>query len=346
MTVIGVGTRKGAWLARRDGRNWDIEGPFLKGWEIGTFGRAASGRHLLTTSSSWYGAAIHRSPDLAEWTQVVDGPSYGDGSDHKLEAIWTIHGVEGRLFAGVAEAGLFTSDDDGETWHPLSGFNGHPTRPGWQPGFGGLVAHRILHDADDPRRMWVAVSAVGVFFTDDGGGSWSLRNQGVGKTAPNDDFEDIGYCVHCLAADPGDADTIWRQDHNGVFRTTDGGTSWERIENGLPARFGFPLVRDEASGALFVVPQESDQYRLPPDGRLVVYRSLDGGDSWHAAAGGLSEEPTFDGVLRNAMDTDGDGGVFLGTTGGDVWCSFEAGDGWERLPARLPRITSVAVIGS
>ena len=344
MTTLGIGTKKGAWIARLEGGTWILDGPHLKGWEIGTFGRAPGGHHLITTSSSWYGAAVHRSSDLAEWTQVVDGPAYPEGGDTKLEAIWILHAAGERLFAGVAEAGLFVSDDDATTWQPVSAFNEHRTRAGWEPGFGGLAAHRILHDPANPKRMWVGVSAVGVFYTDDGGDSWSLRNEGVGKPGPDGEWPEIGYCVHCLVADPADADTIWRQDHMGVFRTTNGGTTWDRIEEGLPARFGFPIVRDAASGSLFIVPLESDQYRLPVDGALRVYRSTDGGDSWHPSGRGMPSEPTFNVVLRGAMAADGDGGVFLGTTGGDIWYTVDAGDRWARLPASFPRITSVAVI--
>jgi photosystem II stability/assembly factor-like uncharacterized protein len=111
--------------------------------------------------------------------------------------------------------------------------------------------------------LWVAVSAVGVFRSDDGGATWVPRNHGVEPTIPGDEHPEIGYCVHRIVADPEDADRIWRQEHRGVFRTTDGGDHWERIEEGLPASFGFPIVHDAASGALFIVPQESDEHRMP-----------------------------------------------------------------------------------
>ncbi len=341
MTVaLAIGTLKGAWIARTDDhQEWAVEGPFLKGWQVNTFGRTPSGDYLLSTGSTWYGAALHRSSDLTTWSQIVDGPAYAEDAGRALEQIWTLAVAGEAMFAGVAQAGLFRSDDDGETWSEVGGFNDHETRPGWQPGLGGLAAHRILVDAGDPDRMWAAASAVGVFASEDGGESWELRNDGVTKTAPNDDYAGIGYCVHCLVHDPAEADTIWRQDHSGVYRSRNGARSWERIEAGLPARFGFPVDRDPQSGRLFVLPLESDEFRLPVDGEFAVYASDDDGDTWHRA-GGWSR-PGHDGVLRDAMAVDGVGGVYVGSTAGRVAMSGDRGETWRELDDVFPRITSV-----
>lgn len=337
MTVaLAIGTMKGAWIARSDDRTgWELEGPYLKGWQVNTFGETGDGAYLATTGSTWYGAAIHRSTDLDEWEQIVSGPAYDEDSGRKLVQVWTIADAGDRLLAGVAEAGLFSSDDAGATWQAVPGLNEHPTQPEWQPGLGGLAAHRVLVDPANPLRVWVGISAVGVFATEDGGESWELRNEGVEVTAPHDDL-DIGYCVHCVVADPNDANTMWRQDHRGVYRTTDGAKTWERIQQGLPgAGFGFPIGHDAASGALFVVPLESDQYRMPVDGRFAVYRSADGGDSWEESAGW---DDSYTHVLRDAMATDGDGGVYVGTTDGRVSYTADGGHSWTTLPWTFPRI--------
>lgn len=340
-TALAIGTLKGAWIARSDGgdEGWLVEGPFLKGWQVNTFGQAPDGSYLLSTGSSWYGAALHRSSDLRDWEQIVDGPGYDPDSDRKLEQIWTLATVGSTMFAGVAEAGLFRSDDNGESWAPVTGFNEHRTRPGWQPGFGGLAAHRILWDASDPSRMWAGASAVGVFASEDGGASWELRNDGIAGAAQNDEFPEIGYCVHSLTHDPEEADTIWRQDHSGVYRSEDGARTWHRIENGLPAGFGFPIGRDPASGRLFVVPLESDEFRLPVNGEFAVYASDDGGESWTRA--GDWSRPGFDSVLRDAMTVDGDGGVFVGSTAGRVATSRDSGETWSELDLTFPRILSL-----
>jgi len=347
--VLGIGTVKGAWFARSDDRSeWSMHGPTHRGWEVTTFGRKPDGTYLLATGSTWYGASIHESPDLEQWEQIVAGPQYPQDGERKLERIWSLATVGERMYAGVAEAGLFVSNDNAQTWEPVSGLNDHETREGWQPGLGGLALHRILIDPENPDRMWAAISAVGVFATEDGGATWELRNSGVQIAAPGGPH-DIGYCVHCIVADPTDSDRIWRQDHRGIYRTADGGRAWERIENGIPGSgFGFPIVRDTATGTLFVVPLESDEYRMPVDGNLDVYTSTDDGDAWQTRSAGLRDEPTFSGVLRGAMDVDGleSGGVYFGTTSGEVWWSADTGARWDRLPMTFPRITSVKVLDS
>lgn len=362
--VVIIGTEKGAFVARSraERRDWQIEGPLFKGWKVTASGRSPSGRYLLATASQVYGAALHAGFDLKTWRQIEAGPSYppvesassepaADPTDEwvaqarvrKLNQIWTLHCGERRHYAGVDVAGLFTSDDDGETWQPVDGLNDHPTRSSWFPGAGGLCAHAVLVDPRRPDTIWCAMSAVGVWRSDDGGKTWAGKNEGVRCVAPNPQHPEIGYCVHGLAQDPQDARTIFRQDHSGMYRTRNGGDTWERIENGLPSWFGFPIAIDPHTRALFAFPMESDEYRLPVGGRFRVYRSRDEGDSWHEVGAGLPDAPVYAGVLRGAMAVDGLDpiGVYVGSTSGDVFASADGGESWQALPCRLPRVLSV-----
>lgn len=354
-----IGTVKGAFIATRKngatrhdaGRptdaapspenKWTIEGPLFKGWSVTAAARAGDGRYLAGTNSDVYGPAIHTSPDLRTWTQIENGPTYEKGGDRKLEQIWTIKPIGDRVYAGVAEAGLFRANGDLEAWQPVTGLNDHPTRSGWMPGAGGLCAHVVLHDGDT---LWCGISAVGVFRSDDGGETWTPKNAGVKQVLPDEEHEEIGFCVHGLAADPDDPQRIYRQDHLGVYRTTDGAETWERIEKGLPAGFGFPVGVDRFGNA-YVIPLESDEFRMPVDGKLRVYRSTNGGDSWEPLANGLPQENVHTSVLRAALAVDGSdpAGIFFGTTGGAVYASFDGGSSWEALPCALPRIQCVEV---
>lgn len=343
MVTLAVGTEKGGWLLRsRDRDAWEVSGPLFPGWRVTALGRAPGGTYLAGVASDWFGPAVHRSRDLADWEQVVHGPSFPEGGDRTLNEIWTIQPAGEAVWAGVDEAGLFRSTDDGASWAPVAGFNDRPDRDVWMPGAGGLCAHRVLAAGD---RLWVGVSAVGVLRSEDRGVSFRRADGGMPTTVSEaDGAPAAGFCVHGLVADPDDPDRIWRQDHLGVFRTADGGDHWERVEAGLPGAFGFPVVRDHATGRLFVVPLHSDQNRVPVDGRFRVYCSDDDGDSWRVAGTGWPDGPTYTIVLRGAMTTDGldPCGVYAGTTSGAVWGSVDGGEAWRRLPGTFPRILAVA----
>lgn len=344
--LLIVGTDKGAFLLRADaGRaRWTVEGPLFKGWTVTAAARDARGRYFLGVTSRVYGATIQSSDDLARWRQAPAGPSYPAGGQRKLNQIWEIRAHGGAFFAGVDEAGLFRSEDGGESWKPVDGLNEHPTRAAWLPGAGGLCAHAIVGDPGNPRRMWCGISAVGVFRTDDGGLTWHPKNRGVPVVIEDKVHKDIGYCVHALAQDPDDPATIYRQDHRGMYRTRDGGDSWQKIETGLPSSFGFPLGLDPRTKALFAVPLESDEYRMPPEGRLRVYRSVNGGESWEPLSRGLPPAHAYPVVLRKALAVDGldPAGVYVGTTSGTLHASRDRGETWETLPVMLSRILCVA----
>lgn len=343
--IIIVGTAKGGFVFRsNDRRSWQIEGPFFKGWKITAVTRASDGTFLIGAASDVYGAAIHTSRDLKDWRQVPQGPAYPKESERELTQFWKLVAHDGVYYAGVSEAGLFRSEDHGESWQPLPGLNDHETRKAWVPGAGGLCAHSVLVDHANPKRLWCGISAVGVFRSDDGGATWHPKNDGVPVILEDKEFSEIGFCVHALAQDPDNADVIYRQDHRGMFRTKNGGDNWERIETGLPSGFGFPLVLDRGTKTLYAAPLESDEYRLPIEGKFQIFRSRNGGDAWEPLTNGLPQEHAYVSVLRGAMDADHltPCGVYAGTTSGDVYISNNGGDDWSALPYRLPRVQCVA----
>jgi photosystem II stability/assembly factor-like uncharacterized protein len=343
MTKIAVGTEKGAYLLEDSTGSWSVTGPLFPGWKVSAFGDAPDGTHLAAVGSNWFGVGIHRSNDLENWEQIDSPPQWAESSEREMEQIWTFHTHGDMVLAGVAHAGLFTSSDGGLTWSGVKGLNEHRTREDWQPGLGGLCAHRVMVDGET---QWVAISAVGVFRSDDGGKTWEPKNDGVEPVGLPEDAPrpEVGYCVHCIAHDARDKSRIWRQDHSGVYRTKDGGDNWVRIENGLPANFGFVMWRDDGTGRLFTIPLEADSNRVPVDGRLRAYISDDDGDSWEVAGSGWSEAPQYTGVLRGAFDGDGDGVFSCGTTGGKLWLTRDNGDSWQELSSAFPRIGAVKVL--
>lgn len=342
MTTLAVGTDKGLFRFDRREDTWAPVDPQFVGWKVTALGRAADGTYLAGTGSGWYGPAVQRSDDLSSWQQVAPGPQHREDGGRRLEQIWRFLATDDALWLGVAEAGLFRSEDHGVTWEPVPGLTEHPTSEAWMPGAGGLCAHGIVAHPNDRDRLWCAVSAVGVFRTDDGGDTWDLRNAGVTAVAP-DERHDIGYCVHAIALDPDDPDRLYRQDHSGMYRTSDGGDSWQRIEQGLPAAFGFPVIVDHSTRRIFAAPQRSDEQRVSPDGAFRVWCSDDHGDSWQVAGTGWPDAPRWAGVLRSAMATDHAGTVVAGTTAGELWLTTDSGEHWTQLDVTLPRIHAVAL---
>ncbi len=343
--AVVVGTSKGGFVLRADAQRhaWKLEGPIFKGWKVTAAAQLESDKYLVATASDVYGCAVHASRDLIQFRQVANSPKYAPDGNRPLSQVWKIAVSGNTCYAGVSDAGLFRSRDQGENWEPVEGLNEHPTRSAWVPGAGGLCAHSILFDRARPQRIWCGISAVGVMRSDDGGETWHGKNNGVPVILKDREFDEIGFCVHGLAQDPDDANVIYRQDHLGVFRTTNGGDTWQRIENGLESGFGFPMVMDQRTRSVYVVPLESDEYRIPAGGRFRVFRSTDRGDSWEPLTRGLPQQNAFASVLRGAMAVDqlDPCGVYLGTTSGDVYVSNDGGESWTTVACRLPRVLCV-----
>ena len=304
-----VGTTKGAFFFHSDAerRNWEMTGPHLDGWEIYSLygANGGSNRIFAGTSHFIYGPTIRVSDDMGEtWTQIEEGPRYsqesGRSSGPNLADSARAPVRSRARCSGVDKAGLFTSSDDGTTWEEVTGLTQHETRHEWAPGNGGLCLHTIIVDPNNAQRMWVAMSAVGVFGSEDGGKSWKVCNVGLPQVATGVRNNDVGRCVHKIVLDPKDSNTLYCQFHGGVLKTTNAGDTWEPIETGLPSIFGFPMGIT-TGGDLFVIPLDSDRYRHVTEGKLRVYRSKDGGASWASSSNGLPEEPQYVGVLRDAM---------------------------------------------
>ncbi len=349
--VLLIGTVKGVFLYHSDENrsNWRLTGPHLGGWEVFSLcGDPQRNRILAGTVHYQHGPNIRTSTDLgATWEPIKGNPRFAEGTKAELKHIWQIvpgaPSQQGTWYAGVDDAALFVSRDDAQTWTELTGLTSHPTRPRWMPGFGGLCLHSILVDPTNPRRLWVGISAVGVFRSDDAGETWKLCNAGLHNVAPEFVKDaDMGRCVHKMALDPQRPGVLYLQFHGGVFKSENAAETWTRISAGLPHDFGFPMVVT-ARGDLFIVPLLSDENRVVPDGALKLWRSRDQGRTWRALTAGLPQKDHFVGVLRDAMSADpfSPAGVYFGTTGGEIFHSKDDGDTWEKLPAQFPRITTL-----
>ncbi len=191
-----VGTRKGAFVLTSDGKReeWKVSGPHFGGWEI--FHLKASpvnpNRLYASQCSGWFGQLIQRSNNGGKtWEPVGNKFVYDgihgthlwyDGTPHPWEfkRVWHLEPSltdADTVYAGVEDAGLFRSTDGGQNWQELPGLRGHGSGAYWQPGAGGMGLHTILLDQNHPERIFVAISAAGVFRTDDTGKTWRPMNR-------------------------------------------------------------------------------------------------------------------------------------------------------------------------
>jgi photosystem II stability/assembly factor-like uncharacterized protein len=360
--LVLVGTTKGAFILSSDAArsSWRIDGPHFKGQSVYAAAfdeRGGRQRLLMAPWSNHWGTTIRLSDDLgATWTgperQAVRFP---ESSGLSLAQIWQITpGYADEpdvVWAGVEPAALFRSADAGESWEPVEGLLHHPHRPRWQPGGGGLCCHTIVRDPVNRQRMGVAISTAGFYRTDDGGATWLPRNNGVRAVFLPDKNPEFGQCVHKVVSHPARPERLFLQNHWGLYRSDDWGDSWQDIANGVPSDFGFAMqMHPHDPDTVYIVPIQSDEFRVVAESKMRVYRTRDAGGSWHPLTEGLPQENAFECVLRDALaaDTHDPAGLYVGTRGGKLYASADGGDRWREIADALPPICCVksAVVGA
>ncbi|HSJ15235.1 MAG TPA: hypothetical protein VK939_12515 [Longimicrobiales bacterium] len=348
--TLFIGTKRGLFIARSvDRRAWRLSEPLLVGREVyHAWLDPRDGRTAWAASDhAVWGPHVHRSEDGgATWEVLESAPHHDD--ERGLKAVWHLApgpaAEPATLYAGIEPAGLFVSRDRGASWDGVRALNHHDTRGTWQPAGGALALGSIQLDPRDPRRSYCALSAGGVYRSDDGGLSWAPKNAGVRADFLPDAQPRTGQCVHRLLLHPAQPDRLYQQNHCGVYRSDDRGESWVDITDGLPSGFGYALAVDPADADVaFVVPEESSHMRTTIGGRLRVYRTRDAGGSWEALERGLPQQHAYVSILREGMahDTRTPVGLYLGTSSGHLFASSDAGESWSVVAGYLPRILSV-----
>lgn len=360
-----VGTRKGAFILTSDAQRerWTIEGPHFGGWEIYHLkgSPADPDRLYASQSSGWFGQMIQRSDDGGKTWKTMDNKfvydgvpgthQWYDGTPHPWEfkRVWHLepsYTDPDTVYAGVEDAALFRSTDGGASWQELHGLRTHESASRWTPGAGGLGLHTILLDRNNPDRIYIAISAAGVFRSDDAGQTWKPINRGLKSQYIPDPDAEVGHCVHRIAMHAKRPNVIYMQKHWDVMRSDDAGESWFEVSGNLPTDFGFAIdVHAHEPETIYVVPIKSDSEHYPLDGKLRVYRSRTGGNDWEPLSKGLPERDCYVNVLRDAMAVDSldSCGIYFGTTGGQVYASPDGGDTWAPIARDLPAVLSVEV---
>jgi len=375
---ILVGTKKAAFIYSSDERRekWTLSDPIFTGWSVYHMnGDDRDGApRLYAAANHWaWGPSVARSTDLGKtWESRSPGLGFPQDMGVTVGNVWHVapgHQSEpGVVYAGVQPAGLFRSEDWGESWQPVDSLNRHADREKWTgTGGGDSCVHSVEVDLRDAKHMYAIVSAGGSYESRDAGQTWAqfshnavledprgikfVRDIAAHFGQPMSDVDPIGLDeMHKFRVDRKDPDRMWVQAHTGVFKSEDGGATWKDVTAGLPSFHGFPIaVTKRPPDATYVVPiayaGTYDNFRVC-DGQFAVYRTRDRGATWEACTKGLPGPHDYQSAYREAMDTDGldQEGVYVGTTNGAVYASMDGGDSWQRLPGTLPPILSVTAV--
>jgi hypothetical protein len=357
-----VSTKKGLFACERNGAGWEVGRTAFLGENVSlALHDRRDGGWYAALNLGHFGTKLKYSPDRGETWEERAVPAYPegltfvsfDGKDPQpatMKGFWALEcqggDGAGRLWAGTAPGGLFRSEDGGKSWDLVRTLWDRPERAKW---FGGgtevPALHSVCVDPRDAKRVRIAVSCGGVWQTADDGQTWEVTGKGMKADymPPEMQEEPSIQDPHMMVQCPGEPDRMWVQHHCGIFRSDDGGRTWEGIKDVKPSGFGFGVAVHPKDGkTAWFVPAIKDERRIPADGKFVVTRTRDGGKSFDVLTGGLPQENAYDLVFRHALAIDGTGDrLAIGSTTGGVWVSEDQGDHWHALPARLPPVHAV-----
>jgi hypothetical protein len=364
---ILVGTRKGTYVVEGDRRRakWKIGPAAHEGSEV--YHVVADPRHpgdlYAAVNSGFWGPMMSRSRDWGRKWKEIATPLTPGGKDRKplfdgnpdtpapvraVANLWHIEpGLPGdptTLWVGADPHLLFRSDDRGETWEPIPAINDNPDKKNWSPGAGGACLHTVILDPRDAQRLYIGLSAVGTFRSEDGGKSWKPTNRGVEAPFLPNKFPETGQCVHHVAIDAAEPDTFYRQDHGGMYVSHDRMNKWVRIGKPLGDDFGFCVASPAKKPGIAYFVRLSGMARVTDEGHFQVWEWNDRTRKWRTLLSSKAFPGHF-GVQREGIATDrfDPPGIYVGTTTGQLFVSPDAGKTWRLLPFAFPGIHSVSV---
>jgi photosystem II stability/assembly factor-like uncharacterized protein len=278
----------------------------------------------------------------ATWTKITT-----DLSSFRVLTLGIDPHSRSNVFAGTMGDAVYKSYDGGQSWAPhnaglkehvsvVNQFVFHPTEPeviyaattvgAFRTTDGGRLWEERMHgmkevhyvvtlamDRKNPDVMYAGTTG-GVYKTTDGTGKWDLVNNGLIPKEKLDAAMALG--VNILVTDPVRPGTVYAGTTNGLFKTTDAGASWHRIEKGLADTYISAILIDPSKPAV-----------LYAGTRKGVYRTMDGGETWLEANTGL----TTLNIRAMALSPLDPQTVFAGTNGSGLFRSTGGATTWKPL---------------
>lgn len=230
----------------------------------------------------------------------------------------------------------------------------------------GGTGYDIRYNFDNPDWWYVTDAQGGVHISFDDGITWQASNTGIpGQSGPTGDA--IG--VFCLTVDPINADIVWAGtiDTGHLFRSTDGGLTWEERDNGISIKYDMMSFRgitvDPTSSDIVYAMAETTSESATEQGQGtwksgtggIVYKTTDSGENWAIIWEGAMPSSLARYLWIDPRDTDvlyvstgifdrgaaGDNdsvddpfgglGILKSTDGGQTWEIFDKDNGLRHL---------------
>ena len=362
-----IGTRKGGFLLKGDASRsqWKLSPPLYLGNIVHhmVLDRRDRKTLLMAARTGHLGPTVFRSADAGKtWKEAETPPAFHKPTKGSKALVvdhvfWLAPGhasEPGVCYAGTSPPGLFRSEDGGKSWEGVMGFNANSKRYDWVGGDqegppDGATLHSVNIDPRDPKHMYIGLSAGGVFETTDQGKTWQPLNRGCAADFLPDPNAEYGHDPHCLRLHPLAPDTLYQQNHCGIYRMDRPEGKWVRVGSAMPAKvgdIGFPLaLHPRDPDTLWVFPMDGTTVwpRVSPEGKPAAYMSRNAGKTWTRQSKGLPAKDAWWTVKRQAMCSDARDplGLYFGTTSGEVWGSADEGRTWNCLLRHLPEIYAV-----
>lgn len=355
-------TRKGLFEVRREapGR-WDIARVSFLGDNVSML-LPADGTLYAALDHGHFGVKLHRSADggasFAEcappkFPEKPAGVEDLDPFKHTpipwtVLRVWSLEVGEDAdvLYCGTIPGGLFRSGNGGRSWELVRSLWEHEGRRHWSGGgadYPGI--HSICINPQDRKQVSVAVSLGGVWLSEDAGATWACGGLGMWAAymPPERKFDPYIQDPHRMVQCAARPAYLWVQHHNAVFRSADGGRSFEEVPAAVPSTFGFAVaVHPRDPQTAWLLPAQKDELRVPVSGQVVVARTRDGGASFEVLRRGLPQRHAYDIVYRHALDIDHSGErLAFGSTTGSLWVTEDQGESWHTVSEHLPPIYAV-----
>jgi len=297
--ILYVATNDAVYKSRDAGATWE-RFPSFSARRVTTV--AIDPQLPATIYAGTMGDAVYKSPDGGQhWLP------HNVGLKEHVSFInqFVFHPMQTDIIYAATTVGAFMTKDAGREWEERMA--------------GMKEVHIVVSVAIDPNnpRVLYAGTTGGVYRSDDGASSWKKINNGL---IPDTELMGaMALGVNALAIDPITTTVVYAGTTKGLFRTADGGGTWERIGQALPDPF--------ISSILIHPSQPARLYIGGPGG---VWKSADGGKTWQAANNGLASLN----VRSLAMSPRNADEIFVGTNGSGLYRSANAGERWTPMPLK------------